>query len=169
MQTDVTDARSKGARAPYLDRTLGAVAAIILLCLVLVTCIDVVGRYLLNEPLKGAFEMTELMLVALVFSALPLTTARREHVEVDLLTAVCGSRVDRWLTLGSALFSAALLVTFAWRLAVHAGKAAGDGSTTNALAIPLAPFGYLAAASCLLSAGIALLFAIRGEPPDHEE
>ena len=153
----------------WLERSLGVVAAILLLCLVAVTCIDVVGRYFLDAPLSGAFEITELMLAALVFSALPLTTERREHVEVDLLQMAFGENTNRILNLFAGLFSMALLITFSWRLFSHALGAAEDGATTNALGIPLAPFGYLAALSCLLSAGIAFLRGVVDPAPASDD
>lgn len=148
-----------------LARTLGIAAGLLLLILVGITCVDVVGRYFLNAPLTGAFEMTEILLVALVFAALPLATERREHVEVDLLTSVFSHNINRLMVAFGGLFTGAVLLTFAWRLVVHAMKATGDGTVTNALQIPLAPFGYLAAAACLVSAIIAVL---RGFylPPD---
>ena len=152
---------------PLLNGTLGVGAALILLSLVLITCVDVVGRYFFSAPLAGAFELTELLLAALVFAALPLTTERREHIEVDLLNAFLGRRARQVLSAFAGLFSAALLATFAWRLASHAAKAAGDGAVTNALEIPLAPFGYLASASCLVSAFIAFLRGI--QPPKHRD
>ena len=132
----------------------------ILFSLILVTCFDVVGRYFFSSPLSGAFEITEILLAALVFAALPLTTERREHIEVDLLNVVIPGKVERYLTAFAGLFSAALLATFSWRLATHALHAAADGATTNALGIPLAPFGYLAAFSCLVSAFIAFMRGI---------
>ncbi|WP_368184516.1 TRAP transporter small permease [Aestuariibius sp. HNIBRBA575] len=140
-----------------LQNTLGVGAALILFSLILVTCTDVVGRYLFDRPLKGAFEITEILLAALVFAALPLTTERKEHIEVDLLNVVLSARMTRFMSAFAGLFSAALLATLAWRLASHALKAAHDGATTNALEIPLAPFGFLAAFSCLISAFIAFL------------
>lgn len=147
-----------------LNGTLGFAAVALLLLLVLITCIDVVGRYFLNAPLAGAFEMTELMLAALVFTALPMTTERREHVEVDLLALGLGPLGKRLLRVFAGLFGCALLLTFAWRLAAHAAKAGADHAVTNALAIPLAPFGYLAALSCVVSAGIALWKGFQREP-----
>ncbi len=151
---------------PLLEKSLGLAASLILFSLVLITCVDVVGRYFFSAPLTGAFELTEILLAALVFMALPLTTERREHVEVDLLTAFLGRGADRLLSAFAGLFSAALLATFAWRLASHALKAASDGAVTNSLAIPLAPFGFLAAFSCLVSAFIAFLRGI--QPPDQD-
>jgi TRAP-type C4-dicarboxylate transport system permease small subunit len=150
---------------PLLERSLGVGAALILFALVLITCVDVVGRYFFDRPLTGAFELTEVLLAALVFAALPLTTERREHVEVDLLTTLLGPRANQLLSAFAGLFSAALLATFAWRLATHAMRSMQDGAVTNALEIPLAPFGFLAAFSCLVSAFIAFLRGIQPPAP----
>ncbi|MEW7006205.1 TRAP transporter small permease [Lentilitoribacter sp. EG35] len=148
-----------------LQNTLGVGAALLLFSLILVTCVDVVGRYFFSAPLSGAFEITEILLAALVFTALPLTTERKEHIEVDLLNVVLSNTIKRYFSAFAGLFSAALLTTLAWRLASHAFTTAEHGATTNALGIPLAPFGYLAAFSCLVSAFIAFL---RGIYPANE-
>lgn len=150
----------------WLERSLGLGAGLILFSLVLITCVDVVGRYFFSAPLRGAFELTEVLVAALVFAALPLTTERREHVEVDLLNALFAPAMNRFVTAFAGLFSAALLATFAWRLADHAIGTAEDGAVTNALRIPLAPFGFLAAFSCLVSAFIAFLRGI--QPPEDQ-
>jgi TRAP-type C4-dicarboxylate transport system permease small subunit len=149
-----------------LDRSLGGAAALILFALVAVTCVDVVGRYFLDAPLRGAFELTEVLVAALVFAALPLTTERGEHVEVDLLAGLFTVPIGRLVAAFAGLFSAALLATFAWRLATHAMRTLEDGAVTNALEIPLAPFGFLAAFSCLVSAFIAFL---RGVVPARDD
>jgi TRAP-type C4-dicarboxylate transport system permease small subunit len=143
-----------------LQNTLGVGAALLLFSLILVTCVDVVGRYFFSAPLSGAFEITELLLAGLVFAALPLTTERKEHIEVDLINVILGDQAKEYLSAFAGLFSAALLATLAWRLASHALSAAEDGAVTNALGIPLAPFGYLAAFSCLVSAFIAFMRGI---------
>ncbi len=152
-----------------LDRSLGAGAALILFALVGVTCVDVVGRYLFDAPLAGAFELTEVLVAALVFAALPLTTERREHIEVDLLAGLFTVPVGRLVSAFAGLFSAALLATFAWRLATHAMRTLEDGAVTNALGIPLAPFGFLAAFACLVSAFIAFLRGVQPAPEDEDD
>lgn len=153
------------ALRPVLENTLGMGAAAILAALILITCVDVVGRYFFDAPLTGAFELTEVLVAALVFTALPLTTERREHVEVDLLNAAFPPALNRYVSAFAGLFSAPLLATFAWRLATHAIKTMGDGATTNALGIPLAPFGFLAAFACLVSAFLAFLRGIQPDDP----
>lgn len=146
-----------------LQNTLGVAAGLVLFCLIGVTCVDVAGRYFFSAPLRGAFELTEILLAALVFMALPLTTERREHIEVDLVDFALSAQKQRWLSAFAGLFSAALLATLAWRLASHAASVFEDGAITNALSVPLAPFGFLAAFSCLVSAFIAFLRGIH--PP----
>ena len=68
--------------------TFGVLAAVLLFCLMALTCADVIGRYFLGTPIYGAFEMTEMLLAALIFAGLPLVTLRNDHVTVDLLDPV---------------------------------------------------------------------------------
>ena len=100
-----------------IEMGLGGLVVILLVALIAVTCVDVIGRYFLNTPLTGAFEMTEILLAALVFSALPMTTERRAHVEVDLLAGKFKGGFEKLMLWSSALFLAAVLLTFAcgWR------------------------------------------------------
>ena len=58
----------------WLDRALGAAAAVLLFGLMGLTTADVIGRYVINSPLRGAFEITELLLLTLVFAGLPLAS-----------------------------------------------------------------------------------------------
>ena len=85
------------ARPPLLllrrgDRLFGAIASLALLGMVLLTCVDVIGRYVLNRPITGAFELDEMSMGALVFASLPLVSLRRQHVTVDLLDWVLPAR-----------------------------------------------------------------------------
>lgn len=67
---------------------LGYVAAAVLMALMLVTAVDVVGRYFINRPLSGGFELTEMLMATLIFAGLPLVTLRDAHVRVDLFDPV---------------------------------------------------------------------------------
>lgn len=48
-----------------------------LFALMVVTSVDVVGRYFFNSPRPGAVELARLMLATLVFLAFPVVTWRR--------------------------------------------------------------------------------------------
>ncbi|MFC6487241.1 TRAP transporter small permease [Nitratireductor sp. GCM10026969] len=131
---------------------LMGLAALLLLALMAVTGIDVVGRYLFNAPLSGAFELTELLLGTLVFVALPLVSRSGAHVEVDLLVEMLPRRVTRALGLFAALISALVLVYFGWRLAVLGVTQFEDGSRSVSLGVPFAPFAFLGGLTCVVAA-----------------
>ncbi|WP_172328218.1 TRAP transporter small permease [Mangrovicoccus sp. HB161399] len=135
---------------------LRGLSALLLAALILVTVTDVVGRYILNAPLPGAFELTQILLALLVFAALPLTTARREHVEVDLMAHVLTPRLIRAFGIFAALVTAAALAFFAVRLGIVAGDQAATGARSAALGLPMAAIAGVGVASCAVSAAIAL-------------
>ena len=144
-----------------LFAALEGLAAVLLLALVAVTGIDVIGRYLMNAPLPGAFELTELMLGALVFAALPLVSREGSHVEVDLIVTALPRRITRPMGLAAAAVSAAVLVYFAWQLGQLALRLFEDGRQSNSLGVPFWPFAALGAAACLTAAGAGVVRALR--------
>lgn len=147
--------------AATLARALEGAAAALLIALMAVTVVDVVGRYILGAPLVGAFELTELLLCAMVFAALPLVSRAGGHVEVDLLVGQLPPAAARGLGIVAAAISAATLLYFAWRLAVVAGDLIGTGARSNALAIPFAPFAGFGAVACMLAAAFGVLRELR--------
>lgn len=144
-----------------IETALSAGAGALLLGLTLITCIDVVARYWFNAPLSGAYELTELFLASLVFLALPITTGRGEHVEVDLIDAVAGGAISRMARPLTGLLTAGVLALFAWRLWEHALRLASDGAISDSLALPIAPVAFLAAIGCGLASLLAASRALR--------
>ena len=61
------------------------VAALILLMLVALTCIDVVGRYFFSNPLTGAVELVRICMAGIIFFSFPLMFLRNDHIIVDLI------------------------------------------------------------------------------------
>ena len=136
---------------------LGSIAALLVLAMMTVTTVDVTGRYLLNRPLTGAFEITELLLAALIFLGLPLATERDEHITVDLLDPFMPQPAVTAQTAVMSWLSAAVLAVIASQLWEKTLSLIADGHVTNTLEIPLAPIGYLMTGATALSALILLL------------
>ena len=67
---------------------LGALAALVLFAMMTLTCADVIGRYFFSQPIFGGFELTEMLLAAMIFLGLPLVTLRNEHITVDVLDSI---------------------------------------------------------------------------------
>ena len=133
------------------DAVLGAAASLILFCMMTLTFVDVVARYVFSRPLRGAFEVTELMLLVLIFAGLPLVTHAGEHVTMDLIDRLLGARARRLMARLVELGCSALMFLLAWLMWLKAGRIAGYGDTTDVLRIPVGPFVYFMVAMIALS------------------
>lgn len=146
------------------DAALGMAASAILFCMMTLTFVDVVLRYVFNRPLRGGFEVTELMLLVLIFAGLPLVTHAGEHVTMDLIDRWLGARARNALTRLMEAVSAALMFALTWFMWIKATRVAGYGDTTDVLRIAVAPFVYFMVAMILLSGLIHLYRALARGP-----
>jgi TRAP-type C4-dicarboxylate transport system permease small subunit len=148
-----------------VDAALGIAASILLFCLMTLTFADVVARYLLNAPIRGGFEITELGLLVLIFAGLPLVSHADEHVTMDFIDRLLPPRLAHaWLRVMHAV-CAAIMFFLAWQVWIKAGKIAGYGDTTDVLRIVIGPFVYFMAVMIALT-GLVHVFKIvwPGEP-----
>ena len=127
------------------DAVLGIAASILLFCLMTITFADVVARYLLNRPIRGAFEITELGLLMLIFAGLPLVSHADEHVTMDFIDRILPERIARLWVRAIHLVCAAIMFFLAWQVWVKADRIAGYGDTTDVLRISIGPFVYFMA------------------------
>jgi TRAP-type C4-dicarboxylate transport system permease small subunit len=137
------------------------VAAVDLLLLMLLVAADVAGRYLFNKPISGGYELVQLLMGVLVFSALPVISRTNEHITIGLLDPWFTGLADRLRRVFVNVFSAAALAFVSWRLGVHAGKLGANGDTTPVLALPLAPIGWFMTAMASLSVVSLLVLTVR--------
>jgi len=139
------------------DAALGGAASTILFCMMLLTFVDVIARYVLNWPVRGAFEITELMLLVLIFAGLPLVTHAGEHVTMDLIDRVLGARARSALNRLIELICAGLMFFLMWQMWLKADKISRYGDTTDILRIAIGPFIYFMAVMIGLSGLLHLL------------
>ncbi|MGQ0544375.1 MAG: TRAP transporter small permease [Betaproteobacteria bacterium] len=128
------------------------------------TFVDVVMRYVVNRPLRGSLEITELLLLVLIFAGLPLVTHANEHVTMDLIDRLLGERRRRWLARMVELASAALMFLLTWLMWLKAARISAYGDTTDVLRIVVGPFVYFMAAMILLSGLLHLYKALSARP-----
>jgi TRAP-type C4-dicarboxylate transport system permease small subunit len=133
------------------DAVLGIAASLILFLMMLLTFVDVVARYLFNFPLRGGFEVTELMLLVLIFAGLPLVSHADEHVTMDFIDRILPEAGRRLLLRVVHAICAAVMFFLTWQVWIKAGRIAGYGDTTDVLKITVGPFVYFMAAMILLT------------------
>ena len=139
------------------DAVLGIAASAILLAMMLLTFADVVARYLLNFPIRGAFEVTELMLLVLIFAGLPLVSRADEHVTMDFIDRMLPPRAGLVLVRANHALAAAVMFFLTWQVWLKARTIAGYGDTTDVIKIPVAPFVYFMAAMIGLTGLVHLI------------
>ena len=143
----------------WSERFLGVIAAIVLFAMMTLTFVDVFGRKFLNKPVYGAYEITELLMGVLIFSALPIVTARQGHVTIDVLDQLVPRSARAAQHVIVTLLSAIVLAFIAWRLWLLGIDHGNSNEVTMTLYIPHSPFAHafgvlagLSAVACFLNA-----------------
>lgn len=114
------------------------------------TGIDVVMRYIFNRPISGAYELTELMMVILVFFGLAYTQIKKEHVAVDLVFNRFAPKMKTISSCVSYFLCLSLFVVMTWQSIKQVQSKWNSGLVTGTLGIPLWPFYLITAVGCLV-------------------
>jgi TRAP-type transport system small permease protein len=64
--------------------SMGILSVVALFIMVMITTIDIIGRFFFKHGVNGALEVNEFMLVAAGFLALAHAQSKRAHVQLDL-------------------------------------------------------------------------------------
>jgi len=154
----------KSPRA-WLEGALGVTSAMVLFLMMMITAVDVIGRYVLNKPLTGGFEITEMLLAALIYCGLPLVSQRREHIVIDTFDPLMSARVKRALDVVAEIVCSLTLGGIGYLIFRRAARVAEYGDTTSVLKWPLAPVAYLMGTMILIACLIhlSLIFVPHGE------
>ena len=146
-----------------LKLTLGVLAAVALFAMMTLTFVDVVGRKLFNNSVVGSVELTEMLMLALIFAGMPLASLAGEHVIFDLLDGVLPVRVKYWQSIVSNLICTGLLGVAAWFVLNRALRTLSMGDTSAQLLVPIAPFHFAAAALLVTCSLMHLYLALSGK------
>lgn len=137
-------------------------ASVIMFALMLMTFADVILRSTVNAPIEAATELTRLFMALIVFSIMPVVSARSAHIEVDLLDPIL-FRSARIRTLRDSLvslFCGAILILPARQVVVLAERARSYGDVTEYLAIPQFYIAWFIAVMTWITAAVLLLRAL---------
>ena len=117
------------------SKSCGWLGGISLAAMMLVTVADVVLRAVANKPIRGTFEIVELLLACTFFLALPASFLRDEHIVVDIVDGVAPRRVPLLKRIALAI-AVALLAAMAWQGWISARDAVAFNDVTSDLALP---------------------------------
>jgi TRAP-type C4-dicarboxylate transport system permease small subunit len=114
----------------------------------LLTVVDVFMRYVLNAPITGATEVSELMMVVLVFPALAWIAIDRSHIRVDLLVVKWPRKVQLMVEIVTLLLALGTYVIITWQSFLESMEVR---EATSLLEVPEAPFHWV------MTLGLAML------------
>ncbi len=142
---------------------LGALAGAALFAMMVITFVDVMGRkFFVAVP--GALEVSEMLMVVLLFSGLPLVAWHAEHVCFELADSLYKGRADRW---SRCFMDAACALTFAglaWACHGFAMRTIAEGEVSNRLQLPIGWFIQVIAGLLAVTALMHVLRVFGGSP-----
>lgn len=128
--------------AGSVARALGGVAGLALMAMMLLTFVDVMGRkFWVAVP--GALEVSEILMVVVLFSGLPLVAWHAEHVCFELVDKFYTGSSARWSKVFMDIFCALVFGALAVAVWGFAGRTMDDGEITIYLKWPVGWFVYL--------------------------
>jgi TRAP-type C4-dicarboxylate transport system permease small subunit len=141
------------------------VAACALLAMMLLTCGDVVGRYI-GYPIKGTFDVVGLL--GAFVAALPLayTQILRRHVAMEFMQTHGSKLVQTIASTIVCLLGIGVYALIAWRCYVLGTKFWTVGRVSDTIALAMYPFVYVVAFGCALNCLVLLtdLYNLFAEP-----
>ena len=151
----------------HLGKLAGLLAALALFGIMMLTAVDVSGRKFLDASVPGSLELTELLMVVVIFAGLPLVSRQGEHVVFDSLDPWIPPALRRLQQALVDALCAALLLGLAWLMWSKGVEMAGYGETTAQLKLPVYPFVWLMSALCALTAAVHAMLVWRPVAHHH--
>jgi TRAP-type transport system small permease protein len=132
----------------FISRNLAYLGTIALLAMMMLTVVDVVGRYFFNHPVMGAFELTEFLVLILIFSFLAHSQANKSHVSVDILFQHFPKRLQTVISVFNHLICLCFMGLVTYMGYRRALEIKGFGEATSNLGITKYPFAFFVVFGC---------------------
>ena len=133
-----------------ISKIVNRIASGVLFFMMLLTIADVFLRKVFSRSILGTVEVTEFMLLILVFFALAQTEVLNGHVKVDLVMGRFSERSQAMVDAIGQLACFFLFGLFTWSALVYSGKMREAVEVSQDLWLPIFPFVYVVAVGCAL-------------------
>ncbi len=147
-----------------LETTCGLLSGLALFAIMALTFFDVSGRKVMDHSIPGSLELTELLMVVVIFASLPLVSLRGEHVVFDSFDSYLSPAVRRAQEVIIHLLCAVVMLALGVLMWKTGAQFASNGDTTAQLQIAKAPFIYGMSVLCALSGLVHLGLIVAPAP-----
>jgi TRAP-type transport system small permease protein len=154
--------RGLGLGVHYLDKVLKPlvkfatiIAGAAIAVMMFLTFVSVAGRMSISMPVKGYYEMVEILMLLMTVFAVGYTASLKGHIRVDILANYISKKANRVLDIFAFAFAFLFFVAVTWRGWANGLINQHDKLTTGVLHIPIFPFNFVLAIG---TAVLALVF-----------
>jgi len=135
---------------PPLSGVMNHIASVVLFLMMVLTILDVVLRKLASKSILGTVELSEFMLVAVVFFALAHTEVLDGHVKVDLILGRFSRRTQGIVDMCTQFICFVLSLLITWSSFTYSETMRLSKEVTQDLLLPKYPFIYIVGVGCLI-------------------
>ena len=132
------------------------VSGVALVTIVFLVTSDVVLRGSLNAPIRGSYELSQLMMVFVASFAFAYAQVYRRHIAIPILVMRFPQKAQALLECSAWLMGCVLYAFVAIESAIHGVELWESGYTTLALLIPIGPFHFVVTAGCGLFSAVLM-------------
>ena len=100
---------------------------------------DVIGRYLLNSPIPGGYELTEYLMAIIIPLSVAFCAEQKAHVGVDLVMEKLSRKTRARVEAVTLLVTLLLCLVLAWQCCVAVPESYASGLKSAVLHIPAYP------------------------------
>ena len=144
---DVKTVSDRLGRISAILAYVGAFSLFVIMCL---TTADVAGRYLFNSPITGVFELTEFLVLILIFSFLAYTQSGKGHVAVSLLVAHFPKKTQKAVALFNHSLCLIIMILITYMGFERALEMLEFQEASPNLGVPIYPFVFYLVVGCLV-------------------
>ncbi len=123
-----------------VSRLVNWIGAVVLAAMMFLIAADVILRYVFNSPIPGALEVSEFLLIMVLFFGVAYTAVKKGHVPVDLVTSRLPPRAAAILSSGVSFMGILLFALLAWRVVIYAFVIKQTAAVSFILRVPIYPF-----------------------------
>ncbi len=120
----------------WLVGLLAGIAGLAVAAMIVITCVDVVGRRL-GHPLTGTYDIVEILGAISIIGALPYTTACKGHVAIEFLPHKLSPRGRIVLATFVALVCISIYAFLTWRFVQYGIELKANNQGTVTLRWPV--------------------------------
>lgn len=131
-------------------RFIDKLSWIMLFVLMTMTALDLFLRNFSNSSILGSVELTELMMVIIVFCSLSQCESDNGHIRIELIMDKFGTKTRNIADIFTQGLSTFVFGLMSISIFNHAANMKEYGEVTMDLNLPLFPFVYIASFGCIL-------------------